>query len=146
MRSTPVHFQPGRTKTGIVHPEGCQPVAQGRGPQGRYPGDRARPTSASAPCRGARCNVPTRSNDWRPARLIDPRNAETSYVGKGIGNRLFAHVAGALADDGDGLGEKIERIRENRNAGLEVVHFVHRHGRSEDIAFESVACTASRGC
>lgn len=71
-------------------------------------------------------------------RLIDPRNGETFYVGKGVGNRLFAHVAGALANDGDGdgLSEKIERIREIRNAGLEVVHIVHRHGMSEEIAFE----------
>lgn len=69
-------------------------------------------------------------------RLIDPRNGETFYVGKGIGNRLFAHVAGALPDDSEGLSEKIERIREIRNAGLEVVHIVHRHGMSEDIAFE----------
>ena len=25
-------------------------------------------------------------------RLIDPRNGETFYVGKGIGNRVFAHI------------------------------------------------------
>ena len=29
-------------------------------------------------------------------RLIDPRNGETFYVGKGQGNRVFAHVSGAL--------------------------------------------------
>lgn len=69
-------------------------------------------------------------------RLIDPRNGETFYVGKGVGNRLFAHVAGALVDASDGLGEKIERIREIRNVGLEVVHIVHRHGMTEEVAFE----------
>lgn len=28
-------------------------------------------------------------------RLIDPRNGETFYVGKGSGDRVFAHVRGA---------------------------------------------------
>lgn len=27
-------------------------------------------------------------------RLIDPRNGETFYVGKGKGNRVFSHVEG----------------------------------------------------
>jgi len=29
-------------------------------------------------------------------RLIDPRNGETFYVGKGKGNRVFHHVKGVL--------------------------------------------------
>ncbi len=29
-------------------------------------------------------------------RLIDPRNGETFYVGKGKGNRVFHHIAGEL--------------------------------------------------
>ena len=29
-------------------------------------------------------------------RLIDPRNGQTFYVGKGKGNRLYAHVNDAL--------------------------------------------------
>lgn len=29
-------------------------------------------------------------------RLIDPRNGETFYVGKGKGNRVFQHMKGAL--------------------------------------------------
>ena len=29
-------------------------------------------------------------------RLIDPRNGQTFYVGKGKGNRLYAHINDAL--------------------------------------------------
>ena len=29
-------------------------------------------------------------------RLIDPRNGETFYVGKGKGNRVFAHARGDI--------------------------------------------------
>lgn len=29
-------------------------------------------------------------------RLIDPRNGQTFYVGKGKGNRVFQHVLGAI--------------------------------------------------
>ena len=31
---------------------------------------------------------------WYVYRLIDPRNGETFYVGKGRGNRIFAHARG----------------------------------------------------
>ena len=35
-------------------------------------------------------------------RLIDPRNGQTFYIGKGKGNRVFAHVNEALKDyDGE---------------------------------------------
>ncbi|MGA9628002.1 MAG: GIY-YIG nuclease family protein [Bryobacteraceae bacterium] len=45
-------------------------------------------------------------------RLIDPRNGETFYVGKGIGNRVFAHVKGELGADADILADKLQRIRD----------------------------------
>ncbi|WP_342359258.1 LEM-3-like GIY-YIG domain-containing protein [Terrarubrum flagellatum] len=69
-------------------------------------------------------------------RLIDPRNGETFYVGKGKGNRVFAHVKGELDANDDALTEKLARIREIRLDGFEVAHVLHRHGMTEDQAFE----------
>lgn len=69
-------------------------------------------------------------------RLIDPRNGETFYVGKGIGNRLFAHIKGEAEAGEDVLSEKLQRIREIRVSGLEVGHVIHRHGMDERTAFE----------
>lgn len=69
-------------------------------------------------------------------RLIDPRNGETFYVGKGIGNRVFAHVNGELKATEDALTDKLLRIREIRLSGFEVAHVIHRHGLNEEQAFE----------
>lgn len=66
-------------------------------------------------------------------RLIDPRNGETFYVGKGKGNRVFAHADGVVSDDGS---EKLRRIFEIRNSGFEVQHVIHRHGMDSKTAFE----------
>jgi len=73
-------------------------------------------------------------------RLIDPRNGETFYVGKGSGNRIFAHVNGELKLDPHDdalLDTKMQRIRDFRNSGLEVGHVIHRHGiKDEEAAFQ----------
>jgi hypothetical protein len=69
-------------------------------------------------------------------RLIDPRNGETFYVGKGRGNRLFAHIRAEQDLEGDDLDNKLKRIREIRLAGLEVLHVIHRHGMDDKTAFE----------
>jgi len=70
-------------------------------------------------------------------RLIDPRNGETFYVGKGQGNRVFQHLKGALsADELDEFGDKIKTIRNIIAAGLTVIHVIHRHGMDENTAFE----------
>ena len=71
-------------------------------------------------------------------RLIDPRKGETFYVGKGIGNRVFAHVKGELGADANAnaLSEKIQRIRDIRRDGFEVTHVIHRHGMDAKTALE----------
>ena len=70
-------------------------------------------------------------------RLIDPRNGETFYVGKGKGNRVFQHMRGAIKlTDSDSLSEKISTIYEILNAGLDVIHVIHRHGMDEKMAME----------
>ncbi len=69
-------------------------------------------------------------------RLIDPRKGETFYIGKGKGNRLFSHIQAEQKLVGDDLENKIMRIREILNAGLEVIHVIHRHGMDNKTAFE----------
>ena len=75
---------------------------------------------------------------WYVYRLIDPRNGETFYVGKGQGNRVFAHANGLVADDANDVSDpKLQRIKEIQAAGLEVGHIIHRHGiGSPQIAYE----------
>ncbi|MGO7651732.1 hypothetical protein ACC688_29085 [Rhizobium ruizarguesonis] len=72
-------------------------------------------------------------------RLIDPRNEETFYVGKGRGNRVFQHAleAAILGDQtSDIMGPKLERIHEIQHSGHEVKYVIHRHGMDDAIAFQ----------
>jgi len=70
-------------------------------------------------------------------RLIDPRNGETFYVGKGQGNRVFSHTREEDGlEDGGLLDNRLKRIRRIRLAGFEVAHVIHRHGMDEQTAFE----------
>ena len=75
---------------------------------------------------------------WYVYRLIDPRNGETFYVGKGRGNRIFEHVQGLPAADQENFADpKLQRIKEIVAAGLEVAHVIHRHGiHAQGTAYE----------
>jgi hypothetical protein len=79
---------------------------------------------------------------WYVYRLIDPRNGETFYVGKGRGNRVFQHAKNALPaskdeDAEDAVDLKLQRIKEITAAGLEVAHVIHRHNiEDENVAFQ----------
>jgi len=67
-------------------------------------------------------------------RLIDPRNGETFYVGKGKNNRVFDHAEGSIIDEP--YCDKIQRILAIQLCGLKVLHLIHRHGLDEKTAFE----------
>ena len=72
-------------------------------------------------------------------RLIDPRNGETFYVGKGVNNRVFDHANGVSIDDAkedERLSSKLDRIRAIKSAGLEVIHVIHRHEIPDAAVFE----------
>jgi len=70
-------------------------------------------------------------------RLYDPRNGETFYVGKGSGDRIFAHMRGVREIDENGLDDlKFKRIIEIRNKGFEVGHVIHRHGMDSATALQ----------
>jgi hypothetical protein len=77
--------------------------------------------------------------NWYVYRLIDPRNGETFYIGKGQGERVFQHAKGALSTttDEDATDLRISRIKAIWAAGLDVGHVMHRHNiENEDIAFQ----------
>lgn len=89
-------------------------------------------------------------------RLLDPRNGETFYVGKGKGNRVFDHAKIAKAQNVKAAKErllteelaeakedenpesasdfKIETILNIGKAGLEPIVIIHRHGMDETTA------------
>jgi hypothetical protein len=66
--------------------------------------------------------------------LSAPGAAKPFYVGKGTGNRIFAHSTAALESAVEN--DKLDQIREILNTGQQVTHEIVRHGLSEDQAFE----------
>ena len=72
-------------------------------------------------------------------RLIDPRDYQTFYVGRGVGNRVFQHAKEEIKhfeEEDDALSMKLEQIREIRLSGKEVICVIHRYGLSREQAME----------
>lgn len=67
-------------------------------------------------------------------RLIDPRNGQTFYVGKGKGNRVFEHVKGALKNPEET--DKCEIIRAIHRERLDVIHVIQCWNLADKEAFE----------
>ena len=66
--------------------------------------------------------------------LVDPRSNEVFYVGKGKGNRVFAHANNAKIFEGDAASQKIALIKEIHASGNEVETFILRHGISSEAS------------
>jgi hypothetical protein len=66
--------------------------------------------------------------------LMDPESKQIFYIGKGMGDRIYAHINAALTDELPT--DKLEKIRGIIDKGLEVQHILHRHGLTEKEAFE----------
>lgn len=66
--------------------------------------------------------------------LTDPFDGTVFYVGKGCGNRVFAHLNDAL--ESEASTDKLDRIRQIIAGGEKPRHAIVRHGMDEDTAFE----------
>ncbi len=68
-------------------------------------------------------------------RLVDPRNGNTFYVGKGKGDRIFTHMNNMQTPEpNEILSLKEETIKEILAAGLDVIPIIHRWGLDNETA------------
>lgn len=68
--------------------------------------------------------------------LIDPRDGNIFYVGKGVGNRVFHHALGSLQET-EKPSDKIALIREIHKSGNQPVYYILRHNiQTDKQAFE----------
>ena len=66
--------------------------------------------------------------------LVDSRDGKVFYIGKGVGNRVFAHANDAIESETES--DKLNLIREIHDAGQTVDHYILRHGMDEETAYE----------
>ncbi len=68
--------------------------------------------------------------------LVDPRDENIFYVGKGTGNRVFQHAKGTEKlefNDKFEPSEKLELIKEIQQAGLDPKYYILRHNIQDEI-------------
>lgn len=70
--------------------------------------------------------------------LIDPRDGQLFYIGKGTGNRVFQHVVESNKNP-ESEKNKIKRIREIEYSGNHVKHILIHWGLKEEEAFAAEA-------
>ena len=73
--------------------------------------------------------------------LVDPRNQNIFYIGKGIGNRVFQHAQGALTCKTN-ENDKISLINDIHKDGLEPLYYILRHNIKEEkqaLEYEALA-------
>lgn len=69
--------------------------------------------------------------------LVDPRNQNIFYVGKGKGNRVFLHAKGVLNGEEDVENDKTALIKDIHENGFEPLYYILRHNiKDEKQAFE----------
>ena len=77
-------------------------------------------------------------NKYYVYRLVDPRNLQTFYIGKGCGDRVFQHANGVVKKIALGLDEEIislkeKLIKEIISAGKKVLPIIHRRGDRKSV-------------
>lgn len=73
--------------------------------------------------------------------LVDPRNNNIFYIGKGLGNRVFQHAKGALSGK-ISESDKIDTIKQIYQAGLEPLYYILRHNIKDEkqaLEYEALA-------